>query len=274
MIGILDSGTGGLTVARALGDLLPGMDMTYLGDTGRFPYGSRSSEKINAYVDQGVDFLVEKGAELIVFACVTSSAALLGRPGRSFAVPFVDAVTPTVDRLLALPTCRRIGVVGTEATVRSGVFDVLINKRDPAARIYARSAPLLVPLIEDGRLDRPETRMIAKKYLHPLKVRQVGALVMACNHYRLIRPLLQRKIGKRAKVVDCVSAVADSVKKYAEQHMRGGGGQAGAGGSRTYYLTDITGRIASIGKMMFGRNLTFQYCELQPRDKAQVRAAS
>lgn len=261
MIGILDSGTGGLMVARGLGELLPDVDMTYLGDTGRFPYGNRSTDKIVAYVEQGVDFLVGKGAALIVIACMTSSAALLRRPGKTFAVPVVDAVAPAVSQALALSTSRKIGVVGTEAAVRHHLFEKLIQAQDPRAGVYAYAAPLLVPLIEEGRLDRPETRMIVKKYLRPLKVRQVDVLIMGCNHYALIKQLMQRKIGRRAKMVDGAAAVVDGAKIYIERHMRPGG-QAGRSGSRAYYLTDMTGRIQAAGEMIFGRSLAFQTCEL------------
>jgi len=107
---------------------------------------------------------------------VTGSAAWLAGGGQDAGGAVVDAVTATVDRVTALKACRSIGVVGTPVTVQTGVFDRLISAQDPSARIYSYALPLLVPLIEEGRLDRPETRMIVKKYLHPLKVRQIDAL--------------------------------------------------------------------------------------------------
>jgi len=261
MIGILDSGLGGLGVARALEEHLPGLDMTYLGDTGRAPYGGRSADKIMAYVDQGVDFLIKKRVEIMVFACTTLSSVVLSNPGRTYAVPFLDAVTPAVNRALELSRSHRIGVIGPEAVVRSRVFEKQIKGLDPVAKIYGKSAPLLVPLIEDGRLDRPETRMVVKKYLHPLKVRQVDVLIMGCNHYTLIKRTMQSKIGKRAKVVDSARTVADCAKRYFEQHGRIGE-KTGGKGSRAYYLTDITERIQSTGKMLYGSNITFRCCDL------------
>ncbi len=261
IIGILDSGLGGLTVARKLDTLLPGVDIIYLGDTARFPYGSRSTGMIADRVEQGVGFLKDRGAELIVLACVTGSAAWLGHGGREPKVPVVDAVTSLVDRVRTLPRCRKIGVVGTPAAVQTGALGRLITQQDPETRVYEYAAPLLVPLIEEGRLDRPEARLIVKKYLHPLKVRQIDALVMGCNHYVMVKQLMHRKIGKRTMLVDCVSTVADSVCGYVDAHMPHAA-SPGAGGSRVYHLTDLTDGVGSIGKKMFGRNLTFQRCRL------------
>ena len=261
VIGILDSGLGGLTVARKLGTLLPGVDIIYFGDTARFPYGSRSTGTIADRVGQGMDFLQDRGARLIVLACVTSSAAWLAKGGPEPDVPVVDAVTSTVNRTLGLARCRSIGVVGTLATVQTGVFEKLIRQQDPEAKVYAYAAPLLVPLIEDNRPDRPETRMIVKKYLHPLKVRQIDTLVMGCNQYVRVKQLMQRKIGKRVTMVDCVSAVTDSAKGYLDQHMQPAV-HPGANGSRVYYLTDLTDGMVSVGKKTFGRDLTFQLCRL------------
>lgn len=261
MIGVLDSGLGGLTVARLLVNQLPEMDITYLGDTARFPYGSRSTGTIVNHVGQGIDFLMTRGAELIVLACVTSSAAWLATGGRKSIVPVVDAVTAAVNRVLTLPACRRIGVVGTQAAVRNRVFENLIRQQTPAAKIYECDTPLLVPLVEDGWLDRPETRMIVKKYLHPLKVRQIDALVMGCNHYAQVKQIFQRKISKRTTLVDCVSSVADSAKEYVDLHMRKRVPKR-VNGSQTYYLTDLTDSIVNKGKKMFGRDLTFQLLKL------------
>lgn len=260
-IGILDSGLGGLTVAHKLDTLLPNADILYFGDTARFPYGGRSTGIIAGQVERGLDVLKEKGADLIVLACATGSAAWLAGGGQEKGVPVVDAVTATVDRLMALKACRRIGVVGTPVTVQTGVFESLISAQDPAARVYSYALPLLVPMIEEGRLDRPEARMIVKKYLHPLKVRQIDTLVLGCNHFVMVKQLMQRKIGKRTMLVDCVGAVADSTLEYVKGHMSQAA-QPGEGGSRSYYLTDLTDRMVSVGKKMFGRNLTLQLSKL------------
>jgi len=260
-IGILDSGLGGLTVARKLDAQLPGADILYFGDTACFPYGGRSTGIIAGQIEQGIDYLKEKGADLIVLACVTGSAVWLAGGGQDAGVPVVDAVTATVDRVMALEACRRIGVVGTPVTVQTGVFDRLISEHNPAARVYSNALPLMVPLIEEGRLDSPETRMIVKKYLHRLKVRQIDTLVMGCNHFVMVKQLMQRKIGKRTVLVNCVNAVADSTLEYVKGHMPQAA-QPEEGGSRSYYLTDLTGWMAPVAKKMFGRNLTLELSKL------------
>ena len=141
------------------------------------------------------------------------------------------------------------------------MFDRLLKETIPAARVHAYAAPLLVPLIEDGRLQKPETRLIVKKYLDPLKVREVDTLIMGCNYYGLAQPLMQRKIGKRARMVDCASAVAAFATAYADRHMPFAALKE-PGGSRTYFLTDLTDRIQAVGRNMYGRNLAFLACEL------------
>lgn len=259
MIGIFDSGLGGLTVARALLDAMPETGLIYLGDTARFPYGERSTGSIAARVDQGITFLTEKGARMILLACTASSAAWLLRSDETCTVPVVDAVTACVEGLSEYPLSRRVGVIGTEAAVREGLFEEMIRRRNPDAGVYALAAPLLVPLIAAGWVDRPETRMIVKKYLHPLKVKQVDALILGCNYYSAIKKLIQHKIGKRTSLVDGSSAVAAQAVKSARTRAAALGG---AQGTRAYYLTDITQSIAATGKKLFGRHLTFRPCRL------------
>ena len=262
VIGILDSGLGGLTVARRLEALLPGADLIYLGDTARFPYGNKSIGRIADRVRLGMDMLKGRGAELIVLACGTGSAAWLSSGKQKPDVRVVDAVTAAVDRVLTLVRCRRIGVVGTPAFVRTGVFSRMLGEKNPELRVHAQEAPLLVPLIEDGRLQRPEVRMIVKKYLHPLKVRQVDTLVLGCNHYGQVKQLMQRKIGSGTRLIDCASVVADSARASADRHLLPSQARRGTGGSRAYYLTDITDRSVAVGRKMFGRNLAFTPWEL------------
>ena len=218
MIGIFDSGIGGLTVVRALMHQLPGYDFVYFGDTARTPYGTKSPDTVIEYALQDTEFLLKKGAKIIVMACNTASSVATERVGDAFRIPIFDVIAPAVERSLAASSNGRIGVVGTRATVDSGIYQRKIEAVRPEAKVFAAACPLLVPLVEEGWLKKPVTAMIVKKYLHPLKVRQIDTLILGCTHYPLLAGVIQRKIGKRVAIIDSSVGVAAAVKSFLSRH--------------------------------------------------------
>ncbi|MEA1901260.1 MAG: glutamate racemase, partial [Thermodesulfobacteriota bacterium] len=183
MIGIFDSGIGGLTVVKAIMENLFGYDIIYFGDTARTPYGTKSSETVKKYALENTEFLLSKGAKIIVIACNTASSVATESVAENFDIPIFEVITPAVE--LSINTSHKpcIGIIGTRATVKSGIYEKKIKKMNPHARVYSKACPLLVPLVEEGWLNKPETKMIVKKYLHPLKVRQIDTLILGCTHY-------------------------------------------------------------------------------------------
>ena len=193
MIGIFDSGIGGLTVVRAIMDELPGYDLVYFGDTARTPYGTKSRQTVIDYSLQNTEFLIKQGAKMIVMACNTASSVATESLKKNFNLPIYEVITPAVRLALEKTQKSVIGVIGTRATINSGIYEKKIKKQNPNARVYSAACPLLVPLVEEGWLKKPETRMIVKKYLHPLKVRQIDTLILGCTHYPILKSIIQQK---------------------------------------------------------------------------------
>ncbi|MGC9109252.1 MAG: glutamate racemase [Caldimicrobium sp.] len=221
MIGVFDSGLGGLTVVKELLQKLPNYKILYFGDTARTPYGTKSAETVTRYAIENTEFLLEKGAKLIVVACHTvSSTAIPVLKERFKGVPFFEVVTPSFKKALQLTRKKIIGLIGTRTTVESGIYQRLFAEVDPEIKLIANPAPLLVPLIEEGWLNKPETRKIVKKYLIPLKMRGIDTLILGCTHYPLIKKVIAEKAGKRIKLVDPSEEVAEAVYRYLEENSK------------------------------------------------------
>ncbi|QTA83181.1 Glutamate racemase [Desulfonema limicola] len=214
MIGIFDSGIGGLTVVQALKSMLPEYDMIYFGDTARTPYGSKSAKSVMEYALQDTEFLISKGAKLIVVACNTASSIAMEALTEKFDIPVFEVITPAAEHAVLVSKKLRIGVIGTRATINSGIYEKKILKLNPDAKILSYPCPLLVSLVEEGWIKKPETFMIVKKYLHPLKVRQIDTLIMGCTHYPILKDTIQRKIGKQVKLIDSSITIAENVKNF------------------------------------------------------------
>ena len=214
MIGVFDSGIGGLTVVRALLDRLPDHDITYLGDTARTPYGSKSASTIIKYSLKNTEFLLRQGARIIVIACNTASSYASQAVRDQFNVPVFEVIGPGAHLAVTRSRRRRIGVIGTRGTIASGVYEAKIKQEEPAARVFAVPCPLLVPLVEEGWITKPETAMVVRKYLHPLKTHQIDTLILGCTHYPVLRHVIQRKIGARVALVDSAEAIAEQLAAF------------------------------------------------------------
>ena len=195
MIGIFDSGIGGLTVARAIEQVLPNRSLLYFGDTARTPYGTKSAQVITEYSLRNCEFLLKNGAELIVIGCNSASSVATERLRQEFDVPILEVISPAVKRAAEVTKSGKIGVIGTRATVQSGVYEHMLKASLPECKVFSVPCPLLVPLVEEGWTNRQETKMIIRRYLHPFKDKQIDTLILGCTHY----PLLKELIGKRAE---------------------------------------------------------------------------
>jgi len=261
MIGIFDSGIGGLTVARAFMHQLPGYDFLYFGDTARTPYGTKSPGTVIEYALQDTEFLIRKGAKVVVMACNTASSVATERVADAFQIPIFDVIAPAVETSLAVSRSGRIGVIGTRATVNSGVYQRKIQAAKPDAKVYAAACPLLVPLVEEGWLRKPVTAMIVKRYLHPLKVRQIDTLILGCTHYPLLAGMIQRKIGKRVAVIDSSVGVAAAVKSFLEQHTEIDGKMSRTGETRLF-VSDITSQFEKVARSTLKERLPLKLVKL------------
>lgn len=215
MLGILDSGIGGLGIARKIIKRLPACDILYFGDTARAPYGNKSAAAVIRYAVQNTEILLHKGAKAVLIASHTI-AAVAGQQIREVCggVPVLDVMGLTAKLALQTAPGCVVGIMASRAAVASNRYPETILNLNSEARVYSAACPLLAPLVEEGWLKKPETVRIVKKYLHPLKVRQIDTLILGGNHYVLLKKIIQRKIGKRVCVVDGCDAVPAALVEF------------------------------------------------------------
>jgi glutamate racemase len=211
-LGFFDSGVGGLTVVRAVQELLPAEDILYLGDTARLPYGSKSPETIRQFADEDVRFLLSHGVKAVVVACNTATAHALPKLREQYRIPILGVIDPGVDAALADPAAERIGIIATRGTIRSHAYQHALALRRTGLIIHGQPAPLLVPLIEENWIDHPATRLVLATYLEPLIKRGIDTLMLACTHYPLLIPVLQDMLPDDVRLVDSATTCAEHLK--------------------------------------------------------------
>ncbi|MFH0852980.1 MAG: glutamate racemase [bacterium] len=256
MIGIFDSGIGGLTIVKAMQKALPGHPFIYLGDTNRMPYGSKSPEAIIEYSLQDAQYLVDQGAKLIVVACNSASSAAIPELTKRFPeIPVFDVITPTVAEAKKVSK-GRIGVIGTRATINSEIYNKLL-KAGSKLEVFGKACPLLVPLVEENWLDQSVTKMVVRKYLSPLKAKNIDTLILGCTHYPLLKNEIQHKSGKTVKIIDSAQVTAESVKKYLSKHPELDK-QLKKPGQSIFALTDVTPHANNLAVRWLGQPVKFE----------------
>lgn len=216
-IGVFDSGIGGLTVVKALRDLLPAENIFYIGDTARVPYGSKSASTVERYSFEISDLLLAQNSKVIVVACNTASAVALARLQKKLPVPVIGVIAPGASAAAAATRNNHVGVIGTRATIKSGAYETELRRRGKDLQIISQACPLLVPLIEEGWLNDEVTDRAIAVYLRPVAEAKIDTLVLGCTHYPLLREALARFLGPGVTLVDsahnCARAVADLLKE-------------------------------------------------------------
>jgi glutamate racemase len=217
-IAVFDSGVGGLTVLHELLVSLPHEDFTYLGDTARFPYGERTHEELEAYATELGGRLVDQGAKLLVVACNSATAAALPalRATLGLRVPIVAVVEPDARLAAQVTQNGRVGLLATEATVASRAYDDALAQHAPEATLHAVPCPELAPLIQAGEEVDVRVLRLIEGYCDPLRRAGVDTVILGCTHYPLVRPMLQRELGRGVMLVSSAEAVADAVERELE----------------------------------------------------------
>jgi len=249
-LGVFDSGVGGLTVVRALRELLPGESIVYLGDTARVPYGSKSPDTIRRFSMEDTQFLINHGVKAVVVACNTATAHALPLLQSTFRVPVIGVIEPGVEATLSDAKCERVGIIGTAGTIRSSAYQYALAMRRPGLQIHAAATPLLVPFAEEGWIDHPALKLVLKQYLDPLLEKGIDTLMLGCTHYPLLMPVLNKMLGKKVRLVDSASTCAAHTRKVLQEHklLR----KSKAKPSLDIYLTDLSEQAETMTRRFLG----------------------
>jgi len=252
-IGIFDSGIGGLTVARAIYERLPHESTVYFGDTARVPYGPKSPETVRRYSLEILDWLLHQKVKAVVIACNTSTAHALETLQQHSPVPVIGVIDTGARAAAAASGAGPIGVIGTAGTIASNAYARAIQRRRPDARVEQRACPLFVPLVEEGWFDHPAAELIAREYLEPLRQARVDTLVLGCTHYPLLKPLIQRVMGRDVRLIDSGEETAGVVAHVLDRHdLRA---PEGTPVEHRFAVSDDEARFRQVGARFIGERL-------------------
>ncbi len=249
-IGIFDSGIGGLTVLKEIVAALPDENLIYLGDTARVPYGIRSAETVTRYSFENTQFLLAQEIKMLVVACNTASAISLEAVKKEFPLPVIGVLEPGARAAVRETRTRKIGVIGTEATIASGAYERAITRLDAGITVRSVACPLFVPLVEEGWIDNDVALLVAKTYLGPFKAAGIDTLVLGCTHYPLLKGVIKQVLGPGITLIDSATETAREVadvldklkwKKPVRERT-----------VRKYFVTDTPARFEKIGKRFLG----------------------
>ncbi|MDI6890209.1 MAG: glutamate racemase [Thermodesulfovibrionales bacterium] len=255
-IGVFDSGIGGLTVLKEIMKEMPDEGTIYLGDTARVPYGIRSPETVIRYSFENTRFLFLRDIKLLVVACNTASSVSLGNIKNSIPIPVVGVIEPGAKAAVMATRNKRIGVIGTEATIRSDSYTMSIKAIDRDVEVSGLPCPLFVPLVEEGWTEGDVVTLIAERYLKEIKDKGIDTLVLGCTHYPLLKEVISRVMGEGVRLIDSAVEVAKEIKEILEigglkkEHKEHKDKPL-----REFYVTDLPERFLEIGEKFLGQKI-------------------
>ncbi|NLC78735.1 MAG: glutamate racemase [Ruminococcaceae bacterium] len=249
-IGIFDSGFGGLTAAREVMSLAPTEDIVFFGDNARIPYGTKTASIITKYSLQDISFLLSQDVKLIIAACGTVSSTLSEEYAKRVPVPYITVVEPTARAAARATKNKKIGILGTHATVRSGAFKNALLRLDGEVETVSVACPLFVPLVENGYIQRDceITRLAAAEYLAPLMAAGVDTVILGCTHYPLIKDIISDLMGENVTLIDSGYETA----KFALELLSENGLENTNGGARHFFTSDNAEDFSSLGGLFMG----------------------
>ncbi len=254
-IGVFDSGIGGLTVLKAIAELLPYEETIYLGDTARVPYGSKSAETVLKYSIEVSEFLLKFNIKLLVVACNTASAYALKSLKERLEVPVIGVVEPGARAAVNATKNGRIGVIGTEGTIKSSSYVEAIKGLKPDAEVFTKACNLFVPIAEEGLYESSVAELVTRLYLEELKDSGIDTLVLGCTHYPLLKGTIARFMGEGIRLIDSAESTAAEVKELLKMTGLLGKGTESAGTRRRFFVTDSPDRFVKVGGLFFGERL-------------------
>lgn len=253
-IGVFDSGLGGLTAVKEMLLTMPHENIVYFGDTGRVPYGSRSRETILRYGKQDASFLKSMDVKMVIAACGTVSS-VAGDLGKELGIPYTGVVRPTAEAAVRATENRKIGVIGTTATIKSGSYRSAIAALDPNITVFDRDCPLFVPLVENGFIadDEEVTRLVAQRYLTPLREAGVDTLILGCTHYPIIRNIISRVMGGNVTLIDSGRETALACREILKQRQLLC--EREQDGDCSFFVSDRPEGFAQVAEIFLGRSI-------------------
>lgn len=251
MIGIFDSGVGGLTVVKEIVKSLPDRKIIYFGDTARLPYGTKGADFVKKYSEKITKWLLDSGAKIIIIACNTSSAWASDYLKQKFkGVPIFEMITPAVEAAILSTKNKKIGVIGTPGTIKSKVYEKRLKDADPRLKIYSSSCPLLVSLVEEGMVGGKIVEEIASKYINPLLKKGIDTLVLGCTHYPLLEKTIKKIAGKKVTVINPAKRLSRDVKDFLKENV----GLAEKDGHQ-FFFSDEPYNLEKISRLALGRSI-------------------
>lgn len=252
-IGMFDSGVGGLTVLREVMRQIPRESTVYFGDTARVPYGSKSRDVIIRYSLEIAQFLLQEKVKMIVVACNTASAFALSALRARFDIPIIGVIEPGARAARQTTQTRRVGVIGTEGTIESKAYTEAIHQIDRTVEVFGQACPLIVPLVEEGWLQKPLAQDVVHEYLAPLLQNKIDTLVLGCTHYPLLKDLIATEAGPTVTLIDSAAETARTVA----QELKAAGIEAPAGQPvrRAFFVSDAPDRFERTGRQFLGQTI-------------------
>ncbi len=259
-IGVFDSGLGGLTAVKQIMNELPNESIIYFGDTGRVPYGTRSRDTILKYTRGDIRFLKTFDVKIIVIACGTASSAALPMIKDEFDVPIVGVIDAAVYAAVRATKNKRIGVIGTQGTIRSGEYEKQITAYDPEMKVFNRACPMFVPLVENGYFDTPVTKLIVEEYLEEIRDEGVDTLILGCTHYPLLAKAIGEYMGDGVKLINSGAEVAKYLKK--KLHDETAHSENTDETQYRYYVSDDVAGFEELGSIFLEREINGQVSKI------------
>lgn len=253
-IGVFDSGLGGLTAVKQLRAIMPHENIVYFGDTGRVPYGNRSTATISRYAKQDARFLLSHDVKMVIAACGTVSSTVLDL-GECLPVPYINVILPTAAAAVEATKNGRIGVIGTRATIGSCSYKKEIEKLDSSIQVFQRECPLFVPIVEEGFIspDDPIAKLTVERYLKELKDQQVDTLILGCTHYPILKPVIGEYVGMDVKLIDSGKETAIYASKLLKE--KGLLNDSVLEGDCGFYVSDRTEDFTNTASIFLNSNI-------------------
>lgn len=260
-IGVFDSGLGGLTVLKEIKKILPNENIVYFGDTARVPYGPRSKETIIKYTFQAINFLRTKDVKAIVIACNTATARSLAEAQEKYDIPIIGVIEAGARTAAMTTKNGKVGVIGTEGTIKSRAYNQEIKKINKKIKIYGKACSLFVPIVEEGWANTEVARLTAKEYLKDLKEKDVDSIVLGCTHYPILKRTIGEEVGMDVKLVNPARETAYDLKKQLEEkNLMTSREEAG---TCEYFVSDINEKFTSIAREFLKRKIEVSKVEIQ-----------